>query len=887
MRIDIYSAPELETRLESIDWAGTFEQYLDATIPTWRDMEVQRFAAYLDGVKWPQDRWGETLAPGAVVRVNTIPMGGLFKIIDPILSKLLNVFRGKRPVTNRETPESRNLEAADGKANTAKLGSVVAEPAGRYRRYVDYLTPPRRYFVNKREQWLVFLANVGPGYYQIADADVRVGSTPFSALGDDAAYGIYPPGTNLSGQVAAQIWHTVTEVGGTSSGSAGLELTTDLANRDNTDPASYSLSGATITRSGGEYPSGWGVSTVVAIEYVRPYDIVDHAVDPTEFDPGYVISRFRGYFGHMPSVAVGDVFQVGAFGSNVEWRVKTIVASPGSGIYTLEFEEDAETFTPIRVAPGSGVSYIFGSDVARTITGFDPVSITVSPGVFETGSASVRLRFAGGSVYGEWTNEFIATPDGAVTSTLELDVFFPNGLCFLSDGGDVESRSVSVEYQYRNVAGGPRVTVARTFSDATVDQIGFTEQFAIAPMVPAVRMRRVGAQSTSTQAQDKCQWYGLKARMPDYWVYPDWTTISVMLRSGGKLAAQSENQINVIPVRVLPTLLPDGTWSSPTPTRDITAFARYILQSAGVGDEAIDIEEWLRLDAIWKARGDTLDFVFDATTVKEALDTTFGAGMAEFTCGDGLVRPVREDVKPANEEFQQSYGPFNMKGPLRRNRSTHSEITDYDGVDVEYVNAETWVRETVQCRLPGDLGAKVQKITLDGVTDRTRAWRIGMRRRAALYYRKSDYSFNTELDALNSEYMGYVGLFGYGRTGLLVGIESDGAGGAILESSEPITWNSSEGPHVVAYRRLDGSFAGPFTASEGVDEYHIRATVPEPWPSISLSHEPPHLYFGPLSSFCFPALISGVLPRGDFEVAVTAVNYDQRVYSFDNAFPPA
>lgn len=392
-----------------------------------------------------------------------------------------------------------------------------------------------------------------------------------------------------------------------------------------------------------------------------------------------------------------------------------------------------------------------------------------------------------------------------------------------------------------------------------------------------VAVENAGAEGTAAWRD------GLKARMPDYWTYPDWTTISVMLRSGGKLAAQSENQINVIPVRVLPTLAADGTWTAPVPTRDITAFARHILHSSGVTDDALDIEEWLRLDAIWKARGDTLDFVFDATTVKEALDTAFGAGMAEFTCGDGLVRPIREDVKPANE-FEQSYGPFNMTAPLRRNRATHSEITDYDGVDVEYVNAETWVRETVQCRLPGDLGSKVQKVTLDGVTDRTRAYRIGMRQRSTLYYRKTDYSFNTELDALNSDYMGYVGLFGYGRTGLLTGIRAGLGGAAILTSSEPVSWDEA-GPYVVGYRAPDGSFVGPFTASVGATLYEIVAAIPSPWPSISLSQELPHLYFGPLSSFCFPALISGVSPRGDFEVSVTAVNYDPRIYAFDNAFP--
>jgi hypothetical protein len=554
----------------------------------------------------------------------------------------------------------------------------------------------------------------------------------------------------------------------------------------------------------------------------------------------------------------------------------------------LQFEEDVqEGFIPIRVAPGAGISYMFGADVERNITAFDPISVTVSPGVFQDGTLATRVRFVGGSIYGEWSSEFVATPPGSLTSLIEIDVFFPQGLCFLSDEGDVEPRSVGVEYQYRNIAGGPRVTISRTFSDATVDQIGFTEQFAISPMAPAVRVRRVGAQSTSTQVQDKCQWYGLKARLPNFLQYPNWTSMSVALRSGGKLGAQSENQINVTPTRVLPTLLPNGTWTAPQPTRDISAFARYILNSAGVPDDQIDMAEMVRLHEIWKSRGDTLDFVFDGTTVKEALEVAFGAGMGEFTCGDGLVRPVREEVQTT---WEQSYSPQNMSGSLRRNISSHSIITDYDGVDVEYVDTTTWAKETIQCRLPGDAGAKVQKVTLDGVTDRTRAWRIGMRRRRELFYRRKEYSFSTELDALNSNYLDRVALFGsdpgYGQSALLVGIEAGGGGLAALRSSEPLVWEEGA-QHIVAYRRADGKMIGPFDASPGESAYEVLAAVPGPWPAITLSQELPHLYFGKSDTFTFPALITGVSPRGNFEVSVTAVNYDARVYASDNDFPPA
>ncbi len=889
MRIEIYSAPALDVCVESLDWNGHFEGYLDSTIPTWRQYEVQRFAAYFGDEPFPRELWDKPLPSNAVLRVNIVPMGGIFKALGSIIGKLFSFLGGRARATgSTETPQGTELKASQGKANTAKLASAVPEPAGTYRRFVDYLTPPRRYFVNKREQWLVFLANIGPGDYQVLDENVRVGSTPFNQLGGDASYGVHPPNTDLSSIEAAQIWHTTTEVGGTSSGTAGLEMTTEPANRDNSDAASYSLSGATITRSDGEFPPGWGVGTQIAIEYGREYAIGDHSVDPTESAPGYVISRFTGYFGHLPSVTVGAVIYVGLFGATIKWRVNQVVATLGAGRYTLQFEEDVqEGFVPVRVTPGPVLTYYFGSDIARTIMALDPVSIIVDPGSFETGTVTDRVRFAGGVVYGEWSSEFIATPPGQVTGLIELDVFFPNGLCFLSDEGDIEPRSVGVEYQYRNAAGGPRVTISRTFSDATVDQIGFTEQFVISPMAPAVRVRRVGAQSTSTQVQDKCQWYGLKARLPDYWRYPNWTTLSVNLRSGGKLGAQSENQINVTPTRVLPTLLPNGTWSAPQPTRDISAFARHILNSSGVPDDQIDMTEMVRLHSIWTDRGDTLDFVFDATTVKEALQTAFGAGMGEFTCGDGLVRPVREDVL---ESWEQSYSPQNMSTSLRRSITAHSQITDYDGVDVEYTNATTWAKETVPCRLPGDVGAKVEKVTIDGVTDRTRAWRIGMRRRRELFYRRKEYSFSTELDALNSNYLDRVALFGsdpgYGQSALLVAMRDGASGLAVMRSSEPLVWEAGA-QHIVAYRRADGRMIGPFTASPGADAYEVIATVPNPWPAINLSQELPHLYFGKSETFAFPALITAVSPRGDFEVSVSAVNYDARVYASDNAFPPA
>src|SRR5699024_3341385 len=58
---------------------------------------------------------------------------------------------------------------------------------------------------------------------------------------------------------------SVAEVGSTSSGTAGLELSVELGATSNTDPASYTFSGNTITRSSGSFPQGWGPGAVIRV----------------------------------------------------------------------------------------------------------------------------------------------------------------------------------------------------------------------------------------------------------------------------------------------------------------------------------------------------------------------------------------------------------------------------------------------------------------------------------------------------------------------------------------------------------------------------------------------------------------------------------------------
>ena len=228
-----------------------------------------------------------------------------------------------------------------------------------------------------------------------------------------------------------------------------------------------------------------------------------------------------------------------------------------------------------------------------------------------------------------------------------------------------------------------------------------------------------------------------------------------------------------------------------------------------------------------------------------------------------------------------------MKGPLRISFKSPDPGSEHDGVDVEYKDRRTRQTETVKCRLPGHQGLKAEKVQALGIGDRDRAYRLGMRRASETRYRRWSYSFETELDGNNSDYMGLAGVSddtpGRGQSALLLGI-SLGSGSYILESSEAFIWEPGVA-HTVGIRRQDGTLSGPWTATR-IGDYHLSIPTLDFVPDTSWDREPPHLLFGPVTRECHRVLISKVTPKGSESVSVQGFNYDDRVYLYDNASAP-
>lgn len=487
----------------------------------------------------------------------------------------------------------------------------------------------------------------------------------------------------------------------------------------------------------------------------------------------------------------------------------------------------------------------------------------------------VTIELDGSQTVGGWLGPFRVTPEGEGADLVEFDIFAPAGVGHVNrDSGNVEERTKTFEVQWRT-AGGSWNAGTYSITGKSRDQLGATYSIDVpnGSTEIDVRIRRIGAEDTSLEALDRLEWYGLRALLPSPTSYAGVTTMALTLEGSDKISSKSENQVNLLVTRKL----------AGTATRAIDAWVRYVCADIGYSTSDLNEDELNALASLWATRGDWFDHVvLEQTTVKETLATALRAGFAELTIDAGKIRPVRDQVRTA---FEHLYTPQNMTSALRR-QFTAYDPDDYDGVDVEFTSSTTWEREVVQCRLPGDQGLRVDKIRLEGVTDRTRAWRIGMRQRRAHIYRRKTYSFSTEWDALNSRYLSYCALSddvpGYGQSAILIAYQAV-TGGLQLTVTELLAWTGGAS-HVVALRRPDGTLCGPFAATR-VDDYRLQMTGALDFtPVLGGAIEPTHVLFGTETTWSYPVLITEISPAGD-TVDVTAVNYDARVYADDDNAP--
>ncbi|UQI38494.1 host specificity factor TipJ family phage tail protein [Citrobacter freundii] len=482
-----------------------------------------------------------------------------------------------------------------------------------------------------------------------------------------------------------------------------------------------------------------------------------------------------------------------------------------------------------------------------------------------------------------WLGPFLACPDGETTTVIENNFIFPNGHIQYNSKGNPKSHSVRVLVQYRNAAtAGAWITRTYYFKGKTADGHGYTRRISgLAAAQYEVRVRRttkIGGSNTVNNVYWQALRSLLRARPSSY---AGVTTMGITVRTGNRLAAQSDRRISVVPTRI---------YNGGRTARSISGALYHVLESLGFTADQIDSSAIDSLESTyWTPRGEVFDFATgDSTSALEMLQKICYAGMGYFLLTDGLVSAGREGIKPwvgmitpqeTTEELQTSF-----KAPSQ---------DDYDGVDVTYINGTTWAEETVQCRLPGNpTPLKVESYKLDGVLDQDRAYRIGMRRLLGYTLQRLQHTTSTEMDALCYEYMDRIILAddipGSQTLSCLITDVSYNSSTITLTLSESPDW-SFESPRVII-RNQEGS-ASLMQVPTRVDDYTI--SIPynpslevETWAINDPYIEPPRLLFCSSVRVPYDALIGEISPGNDGTSSVAAVQYHPGKYAYDDASYP-
>lgn len=866
----------------------TIAKWLDGyTKEGYKDGDYMPISVKVEGEIIDKCDWSTfVFKPSDYVEIRIEPNGtdpfsitiALFAGVKAVFSMLMP----QLPGTPKTPGSGTTIAEQSAKGNKVKLGDIIRESFGLQKIYPDYLLSPRKYFSDPRTQWTEIFLCLGKGRFQISANNVRIGETPLLALGEGASYQIFEPGEYVGGHPSSKNWFSAPEVGASSTGSSGLELTISADITPSASAATFQFSGYTISIPVGQgsFPADWTVGLVLRVVAPYSYTVTDGGVGLRDIITGPL---------GMLAPTVGDSIEVAGVNSGIY-----TVNSYSGGNLTLDYEWGAPATSLVT---GTGLAAIGPEGLRFKITSFSANSITVDrlddAGAVDTSfpgfdaatisDATVAVDTLSGT--GGWRGPFPVCPENEVTSYFEWDTFHPGGIVKFNKNGSPEVLSVSYEVQYRESGSSdPWTSVLYTETQGTVDQLGFTHGISLPfPSRPEVRMRKTAPAGDSTTVRSEIQWYGLRSLLVAPDSYPGVTTLGVRVQSSDRIAAQTEALVWVIGERILETR-EEGAWQPENPTRDIIPAAAYIAKSIGYSDSDLDLEEMDRLDAIWKLRGDKFDIsLTDQSTAKDTLNKAFGAGFAELALDRGVIRPVRDEARTT---FEHMYTPQNMTERLTIDVQMPSP-DDFDGVDVSYIDENSWSEEVVQCRLPGDTGRRVEKINAEGVINRTRAWRIGMRRRRVQRYRRDQYSFSTEMDAMNSRYMSYCMVAddvpGYGQSSMMLDY-TIGIGFVSIESSEPLDW-SAGGTHMAAIRKQDGTVSGPHVATR-VDDYNFTIPSLDFVPDVSWEYEPPHILFGPVQRYNYAVLISDVSPSGISKCSVDGVGYNSAVYLSDDASPP-
>lgn len=480
-----------------------------------------------------------------------------------------------------------------------------------------------------------------------------------------------------------------------------------------------------------------------------------------------------------------------------------------------------------------------------------------------------------------WIGPYLLCLPGETTDLIQYSHYLPQGLCQYSSSGSRRVWTLGVVFEWRDALDPDSEwqAVEHIYRDRTEDAIGFTHSLAVpAGSAPLGRWRRIGGRPK--QGRDEVYVFNARSRVESPTSYPDVTIMTTSIRGGARMAAQSNRMISLVPTRIYDEGEPNS----------IKGAFLHVTGSLGIPRSRVDVPQLEALEAAyWQPRGERYDFAHEKQmSARDVLQQICAAGMGHQTFSGSLISAVREGVQPIRGVIT----PLELTGELVSTFITPGP-DDFNGVDVKYRDGTTFTEELVECRLPGLAATKVETITIDGINNRNRVWKVGMRKLRKHQAQRWHYAGDTEMEAQAYEYLDHVLLaddLPHTTTSALI---TDAVLDAdeewyLLAVNEPLDWEVTEPRAII--RRHDGTATVLFTPLRGPrdDQVFVPASVidfalltDDPW------IEQARLLFGPSERVGYPAMMSMIKPGSDGSTSFEAEQYTPYYYADDDNNAPA
>lgn len=837
-----------DCEINTADAGQTFKNWLLDNVPAYYQREAPLFSVLINGDYVAEENWGDhALTDGDLVECTVEPKGAevIIMTVIAVASAAYAIHMANQPIPdsyNATSPKGSPIYDVNAKANKPRLMGVVPVLFGTHEVIPSYLNPPRVEYVDNKQVYYAMLA-VCSGKCDLDSSRVFLADTAFTSFNSaDAEAVIFEPGADVTGHPAHQHVYASPEVGGVD-GASGLRIQGPLSQLKS---------------------SKWRVMSENQLIWDPQYS-PPNPQNPDQDDDYWYGRDFTQFYNDSPhpdnKPLEGRIFRFNGdrygYYRLVEMSTVYPPQAPNRSLYIgtfqkLDEDRDFQDSTTWIGPTGNG----FGSVGDEFDTDFI---------IFDKGA---EIDGAG---------EFRATPDGGTTKKINLGFRFDQGLCVIDNDGNPQERSVELEITIwlNNVASTQRLT----FTASTVDQQAFYRSFAVPDgSVPYVQVRRITDEYDDIKYKDAVTWSLMNCDLESAASYP-FTTLAVKITGSSTIAAGSNNRIRCIPTGIHKTFDNTGNLVE-KPTNDIAAALIKVADDAG---HTIDMIGLRALHEKWKVRGDTFAGVYDnPTTVWKAWKQQADVGFAEPTLDFGEVVFVRDELR-TYDSFM--YTPENTLENSWSCKGTFFNDSDSDGIEIEWMDTETWKPKTRVCTLPGHDGLRPEQVRLFGVVNELQAYRIAMRKLAVQQYRRVQHHFSTETDALNSRYMSKdvlsIAIPGYGQSGVIEAVN-----GRAVVTSVDLDWGGVG--HHISIRRPDGTKSGPYQASRGASDNEVLLNKDLDFtPVFGGNHEPPHFIFGDSEESSVPILVKDIKPTGTDKVKVTAFKDDPRCYQYDDALLPS